>query len=97
MKDKKTTNCAICNAELDDFYTHYPNPVCKKCGAKAVNKSGNKPEFKSASDTGDNPVFIDGIKCWRRYRFGGFVTMRDNDGCKDETEFFIKNKEKFLI
>jgi len=38
-------------------------------------------------DGGDNPLFVDGFKCWRRYKFGGFVTMRDFSVARDIGEF----------
>jgi hypothetical protein len=39
------------------------------------------------ADSGDNPVFIDGVKRRRRYRFGGYSTMRDDFDCDDIGEF----------
>jgi hypothetical protein len=36
-------------------------------------------------------VFIHGIKCWRRYRLGGFVTMRDVFDCQTSGEFHQRN------
>ncbi len=37
---------------------------------------------------GDNPVFIDGHKCWRRYKFGGWVTFRDFWDNSDIGDFY---------
>ena len=103
---------------MDEFFSHYPNPVCKKCDSHAVNEDGKPalhvnmyPESIKAQreaiqaskakgeglvlvdfgDDGDNPVFIGGIKCWRRYKFGGWVIMRDFDDCKDILEFYDNN------
>jgi hypothetical protein len=41
-----------------------------------------------APDHGENPVFIDGIKCWRRYRFGGHIALRDTFDCESLQEFY---------
>ena len=85
--------CSICGAELPNpgFARNYPNFVCRECDARAVNQEGNTPRFESMHDDGDNPVFIDGIQCWRRYRYGGFITMRDDLGCHDIGEFYDKH------
>ena len=85
--------CAICNGDLDnpDFARNYPGLVCRKCDARAVNADGAPPRHESMYDDGDNPVFIDGIKCWRRYKFGGYVIMRDYHDCTDMSEFYDKH------
>ncbi len=36
---------------------------------------------------GVNPVLIDGVQCWRRYRFGGWITMADPDSCEHVGQF----------
>ena len=93
--------CSICQSPLDydkDSAHSYPGLVCRICDERAVNKENIKAKHIGyidsknnvflGPDDGDNPVFIDGIKCWRRYRFGGYLTIRDYYYCKDISEFY---------
>ncbi len=90
-------HCAICGLPLDEFYSHYPNPVCRDCDQKAVNSDKKPPEFNSAYDSGDNPIFIDGKKCWRRYKFGGYITMLDSKDCQNLTEFYERHRDSAVL
>jgi hypothetical protein len=55
-----------------------------------VENSEGKKVIQMAPDVGDNPVFIDGEKCWRLYEFGGFVTLWDPYDCDSFREFHQK-------
>ena len=91
-----SSQCAICTgslSELSEMVETYPGLVCRGCDERAVNTSGERAEFVSEHDDGDNPVFISGQKCWRRYRFGGFVTMRDDWDCGSLGEFNKRQAE----
>ena len=95
--DEARLPCPICSRDLlldfpsADFISGYPGLVCRTCDRRAVNAQGAAPEeFTSEypDDDGENPVFIDSRKCWRRYRFGGFVTMLDPYDCDTLEEFY---------
>jgi hypothetical protein len=92
MEDKPLA-CSICGKALPDpaFTRNYPNYVCRECDARAVNSRGETPEWFSQHDSGENPVFIDGKKCWRRYRYGGYITMLDDMDRNDIGEFYDKH------
>lgn len=92
MKGQLVT-CSICGKDLAEpaFARNYPNFVCRECDDRAVNSRGEPPEWYSQHDSGENPVFIDGKKCWRRYRYGGYITMLDDMDCQDIGEFYDKH------
>jgi hypothetical protein len=99
-------DCPICGGKGGGTSGSYPNVVCDECDERAVNEVGEgpwhgwppseKPEsdddvIQMPPDDGENPVFIDGQKCWRRYRFGGWVTMMDEHDYDSLEEFYEKH------
>jgi DNA-directed RNA polymerase subunit RPC12/RpoP len=85
--EKLIVGCALCGAPLPhpEYARRYPNLVCRRCDGRALNRDGEHPK-------GDNPVFIDGRQCWRRYRFGSHLTMLDEYNCRTIVEFFERNE-----
>jgi hypothetical protein len=93
-----TSPCPICEKEPPFIDTStYPYEICSDCDDRAVNEDGEEPHHASAGDGGDNPVYVDGEKCWRRYRFGGWKTMKDMHDCDTLDEFYEKHGIDFEI
>lgn len=77
--------CSLCGGKVPKGLD-YPLVTCRECEKRAVNVYGRPPEIHHV-DEGDNPVFIDGLKFWRRYRMGIDPTMLDVFDCSDVIEF----------
>lgn len=98
-----SSRCAICGGSLGRLVRlahRYRGLVCRWCDQRAVDGDNIPALHESAwldPDTGvinlfdpsdPNPVFIDRVRCWRRYKFGGFVTMRDPGESSSIKEFY---------
>ena len=65
--------------------------MCDECGEKAINLNGESPFHDTSSDAGDNPLYINGVKVWRLYKIGGYITIFDEFDCADFMEFYQKH------
>lgn len=82
--------CAICRSERfspDGGEFDYPGQLCVACQERAEPEPGGD-DLDTLGDAGPNPVYVDGIKCWRRYRQGGYLTMRDDTPCRSLNKFY---------
>ena len=84
--------CDLCKQPLLYPGFDYPYLICEACDGRAVNAAGNSPGAEGWNDDGENPVWVGGQKCWRRYRFGGWITMHDPDDCATLEAFYKRNK-----
>ena len=88
--------CPICEEDLGkdydgEFAINYPGLVCRACDGRSLNGEDQPARAEGIGtygEDGDNPIFIDSVKCWRRYRFGGWVTMMDPYDCETLEQFY---------
>jgi len=83
--------CAICGSSTEFTGESYPHLVCGACDSLALTENGRRPAVDPTADTGENPVFVVGRRCWRRYRFGGWLTMADPDGVASLEAYYEKH------
>lgn len=96
------------NYDPDGFASNCANLVCDACDREATTAEGARPKtaaeqiddpddgtIQIGPDGGNNPVFIHGQRCWRRYRFGGWITRRDDHDCGSVMEFHEKHRDDF--
>lgn len=88
--------CESCDeqavTEKDECPEHGTEYLCED---EVVENDDSTTSIQLSPDVGDNPVFINGQKCWRRYRFGGWITRRDEHDCDSVEEFHEKHRHDY--
>ena len=71
---KRTVTCSVCARDLpwSNDFSQYPNLVCSQCDQRAINREGAGAHHDSPGDSGDNPVFIDGVEVLASLPLWGF-------------------------
>jgi hypothetical protein len=82
---EEATLCGVCGRQ--PVSDELPRMVCRRCDALALNSAGRPPQARPDATDGDNPIYIDGKQCWRRYSVDGWATMLDPDNCRDYFQF----------
>ena len=84
--------CPICGEDMlkkfdgdPETAGFYPNLICPDCNSRAVTADG-QPAVNNSDYDDLVPVFVDGKKCWRRYRFFE-AAMYDPFDCDTLEEF----------
>ena len=83
--------------------TPIPNPVCQSCATAATTADGASidppPTTDSPVDTGEtpatgpNPVFVDGVTCWRVGTDETWQLARDAIGCESVSAFLRRHTD----
>lgn len=89
--------CSVCQQPFSTPKFDHPNIVCESCEGniepyRSVTKDDENTRVNGndgATDSGlePTPVSIKNTKCWRQFRFGELVTMRDAHDCDTYAEF----------
>ncbi len=98
--------CPICKTPNSHIVKGFYKMICVECDTKALNVNGEPAKYHKEDiddnnwpfgfDMGDNPVFIDGQKCWRKYHMDRHITMLDDIDCKSLREFIdMTTEDKF--
>lgn len=95
MRDMTSSypNLVCWECDLQAVNTWGEEPKVGAAYREKMKAESENPESVSVpSDSGENPVFIDDVKCWRRYHLGGHVTQVDEFDCEDIIEFNKKHQ-----
>ena len=88
----KSGSCSICGGEWEALYV-YGDSVCENCDARSVAGSDTllPGKIHEQGYPQSSPVYVDGIRVWRRFKFGWWLTRR---GSASMDQFYFNHPEK---